>query len=73
MRKVVSEGLALVRGRPPLRLNTKQLTCLARHFQLRVSRGREGGREGVKAGGKKGKKEGEKKKEGGRREGRRKK
>ena len=36
MKRVISEGLGLIRGCRPLRLNLSQLTCLARHFQQRV-------------------------------------
>ena len=36
MKRVISEGLGLVRGCRPLRLNLSQLTCLAKHFQQRV-------------------------------------
>ena len=36
MKRVISEGLGLVRGCRPLRLNLSQLTSLAKHFQQRV-------------------------------------
>ena len=37
VKRVISEGLSLVRGCQPLRLNVTQLACLAKHFQQRVS------------------------------------
>ena len=36
MKRVISEGLGLIRGCRPLRLNLSQLTSLAKHFQQRV-------------------------------------